>query len=306
MSIAKIKRELRRMQWRMLRGGPGRRARVLTASTLNGRLSFSNMDITIARKLFFERAWEFDLITRTMAWLREQGELGPESGDVMLDIGANVGMICIAMLKHGYFREALAFEPAVDNYSLLERNIRQNRMAGAIRPYHCGLSDVAGERLMELSDWNFGDHRIRVSAPALPGQQGEERRRTVKVPVRTLDDVLAEPGAVSPQRIGLLWVDIQGHEGSFFKGARRTLAHGMPVISEFWPYGLRRAGFDRESFTVLAASIFTHVVHVDPKVDRWQRQPIGAIADLFEPYAGPDDNQEVILLNQARSGGART
>ena len=86
-----------------------------------------------------------------------------------------------------------------------------------------------------------------------------------------------------------------------YEGARRTLAQGMPVVSEFWPYGLRRAGFDRDSFTDLVASIFTHMVHVDLTSNRWQRQPIGAIADLFAPYAGPEDNQEVILLSQARS-----
>jgi FkbM family methyltransferase len=285
------------MQWRLLRGGPGRRARVLTASTINGRLSFSNMDITIARALFFERAWEFDLIARTMAYLREHGYLGRGTGDVMLDVGANVGMICIAMLKHGYFREALAFEPAADNYALLERNLRQNHMAGAIRPYNCGLSDVAGTMVMELSDRNFGDHRIRVSAVPLPGKQGEEGRRTVQVPVRTLDAILAEEGAVGVERIGLIWIDVQGHEGQLFNGARQTLAHGMPVISEFWPYGLRRAGFDRDSFAATVASIFTHMVHVDLKSERWERRSIRAIADLFDVYPEPDDSQEIIFLS---------
>jgi FkbM family methyltransferase len=300
MSIAKIKRELRRWHWRMVRGGPGRRPRVLTASTTNGRLSFSNMDITIARELFFERSWEFDLITHTTAYLREHGYLGSGSGDVMLDIGANVGMICIAMLKHGYFREALAFEPNAENFELLERNIRQNRMSGAIRAYHCGLSDTAGEMLMELSEWNFGDHRIRTSPEATPGQQNEERRRTVHVPVRTLDEVLAEAGAVAGERIGLIWVDVQGHEGHLFRGARRTLMRGMPVISEFWPYGLQRAGFDPDSFTALVASIFTHVVHVDLKGNRMERHPIKAIAEMFDPYPGPDDGQEVIFLSERR------
>lgn len=282
----------------MVRGGPGRRPRILTASTVNGRLSFSNMDITIARALFFERSWEFDLITRTMAYLREHGYCGVASGDVMLDIGANVGMICIAMLKHGYFREALAFEPNAENFGLLERNLRQNGMRDAIRPYHCGLSDRVGDMLMELSEWNFGDHRIRTSPVPAPGEQGEERRWTVRVPVRTLDDVLAEAGAVAAERIGLIWVDVQGHEGHLFRGARRTLARGMPVVSEFWPYGLRRAGFDRDSFTALVASIFTHVVRVDLKRTRLERRPIGAIADMFDPYPGPDDGQEVIFLSE--------
>ena len=101
---------------------------------------------------------------------------------------------------------------------------------------------------------------------------------------------------------GLLWVDIQGHEGYLFKGARRTLARGMPVVSEFWPYGLRRAGFDPQSFTAIVASTFTHLVHVDLTADRWERRPINAITEMFDPYPGPDDGQEIILLSErARS-----
>ena len=292
MSIAK---EIRRWRWKMLRGGPGRRPRVLTVSTTNGRLSFSNMDLTIARSLYVGRAWEVDLMTRTLSYLHQEGHLGPGPGDLMLDVGANVGMICIAMLKHGYFREALAFEPSADNFALLERNIRQNGMTAAIRPCRCALSDVSGELPMELSEWNFGDHRIRVSKVPTPGEQGEEHRRTVRVPVRTLDDVLAEHN-VAAERIGLIWVDIQGHEGQFFNGARRTLARGMPVLSEFWPYGIRRAGLDRESFSAIVTSIFTHMVHIDLKAERFERRPIGSIAEFFDTFAGLNDFQEILFF----------
>jgi FkbM family methyltransferase len=294
-----IAREIRRLRWKMVRGGPHRRPRVLTVSTPNGRLSFSNMDFTVARTLYVRRAWEFDLITRSMAYLRDRGYLPDGAGDVMLDVGANVGMICIAMLKHGYFRRALAFEPSADNFAFLERNIRQNGMTGAIEPHCCALSDTTGELPMELSEDNFGDHRLRVSSAhnALPGLQGEERRRTVRVPVRRLDDVLAEPAPVAVERIGLIWIDIQGHEGQFFEGARRTLAHGIPVVSEFWPYGIRRAGLDRQTFTAIASSLFTHLVHVHAKTLRFEQRPIGAVADLFTAYPGVDDGQEIIFFS---------
>jgi Glycosyltransferase Family 4 len=74
-------------------------------------------------------------------------------------------------------------------------------------------------------------------------------------------------------------------------GALRAFALALPRLPEFWPYGLRRAGFEASSYTTIVASLFTHVVHIDLKAGRLERKPIGAIADMFDPYPGPDDGQ---------------
>src|SRR6185369_137257 len=145
------------------------------------------------------------------------------------------------MLKQRYFRRAIAIEPSADTFALLQRNILQNGLTGSIDAHCCAVSDTPGEMFLELSENNTGDHRLRTAA-ALPGRLGEEHRQTVRVSVQRLDDLLADP--VQRARIGLIWVDIQGHEGQFFDGAREILASGAPVVSEFWPYGIRRAGFD--------------------------------------------------------------
>lgn len=284
----------------MIRGGPGRRQRILTVPTENGLLSFSNGDEMIGRTLYVRRSWEIDLIRSSIGYLREQGHIGAAGGDVVLDVGANVGMIAIGMLKHGYFRAALAFEPAAANFALLERNIRQNEMAGAIRAYHCALSDSSSEMTLELSGENFGDHRLRMSALPAPGEQNEQARQTVSVPVRTLDEVLAETGAVPAERIDLVWVDIQGHEGQFLRGARATLAHGMPMVSELWPYGIRRAGLDAGAFTEIAAESFTHFVRVEPEAGLCERHPITALPQMFDAYPSANDLQEVIFLSDRR------
>ncbi len=294
--VVGLAKAIRKIRWKTVRGGPGRRTRVLTVATENGLLSFSNMDAVVGKGLYISRSWEIALMTESLAYLRQEGYLVPAPGDVMLDVGANIGMICIAMLKRGHFRHALAFEPCSDTCALLERNIRQNGMQAAIRLYPCALSDASQEMALELSADNFGDHRLRVSGVSIPGPLGEGQRRTVRVPLRTLDEVLDDEDAVAPNRIGLIWVDIQGHEGQFFAGARKTLAWGMPVVSEFWPYGIRRAGHTPESFTEIVGSIFTHVVHVDLQRSRFQRLEIGALKELFDAFPGPDDFQEMIFL----------
>lgn len=291
-----LAKSLRKITWKMVRGGAGRRARILTVQTKNGLISFSNADLVIGKGLYIGRAYEFDLMTQVLEHLRRSHHLS-ERRDLVIDVGAHVGMICIAMLRHGHFREALAFEPFPESFALLERNIGQNGLAGKIRPYRCALSDTAGELSLELSESNFGDHRLRRGAAAT-GELGEERRATVSVPVETLDAVIAREG-IPLDRIGLLWVDIQGHEAQFFAGARRTLAGGFPVVAEFWPYGIRRAGLDAQSFTRVVESLFTRFVHVEPKTFRMVDYEVAALPRFFELFPGPHDHQQVIFFGRA-------
>jgi FkbM family methyltransferase len=296
-----LAKSIRKIQWRIVRGKPGRPPRVLTVPTANGVLSFSNTDSVVAKGLYIGRAWELDFITETMTYLRREGYVPASPGDLMLDVGANIGMICIAMLRHRFFREALAFEPAPDNFAFLDRNVHQNGMQGRIRTYRCALSDMSGEMLLELSAENVGDHRLRAR-PATAARLGEEQRQTVSVPVRTLDEVMAADDAPDAERIGLVWVDIQGFEGQFFRGARHTLSRGIPVVCELWPYGMLRAGLTRTDFTEIIRPLFTHLIHVDTKTQRFERLGLGAVAGLFDTFARPQDFGQLILLPDRRGG----
>jgi FkbM family methyltransferase len=292
----RVTRAYRKLRWEMVRGGPGRAPRILTVSTANGVLSFSNMDLHNAKALYVHRAWEIDLITHSMDYLKREGLAGTPGRDILVDVGANLGMICIAMLKRGYFREAIAIEPDPRNFALLNRNIEQNGLGDRIRAFHFAVSDEAGEVELELSDVNFGDHRVRAARTLAPTRMGEERRGTVPVPARRLDDLLRTEAHVDPERIGLVWVDIQGHEGHLFRGARETLGRGVPVISEFWPYGIRRSGLERDAYAEIVRSHFARFVIVDASTGRFEPRDIGAIAELFDAYPLPEQNLELILF----------
>ena len=47
---------------------------------------------------------------------------------------------------------------------------------------------------------------------------------------------------VEPNEIGLAWIDTQGHEGHVLSGASRLIQANVPIVIEFWPYGLKRSG----------------------------------------------------------------
>jgi FkbM family methyltransferase len=292
----RLGRAYRKLRWEMVRGGPGRSQRILTVQTANGLLSFSNMDLHNARSLYVHRAWEIDLITRSMEYLRREGLVGKPGRDVLVDVGANLGMICIAMLKRGYFREAIAIEPDPRNFALLTRNIEQNGLEGRIRALPFAVSDESADVEFELSDVNFGDHRVRAEGSSEPAQMGEEARSVVSVPARCLDDLLRVEAGADLRTIGLVWTDIQGHEGRLFRGARDTLAQGVPLISEFWPYGIRRSGLERDTYAEVVRSVFERFVIVDAATGRTEVRDVGAIAALFDTYSRPEQNLEIIFL----------
>ena len=277
-----------------MRGGPGRTRRILTTTTANGVLSFSNMDLHNASTLYIQRAWEIDLIRRSMEFLAKEGLLRPGK-DLMIDAGANIGMICIALLKHGYFREAIALEPGPENFALLTRNIAQNGMNGRIRAMECAISDAPGQLEMELSGENFGDHRVRSLALG-PALMGEVDRGTIAVPARTLDDVVADLSEEDRGRIGLLWMDVQGHDGQVLRGARETIARGVPVVNELWPYGIARSGLTRDAYLELLRTRFVRVATADlASGDFVDRNP-GELAALYDANSRPEQALAMIGL----------
>ncbi|RPJ80913.1 MAG: hypothetical protein EHM18_17695, partial [Acidobacteria bacterium] len=59
---------------------------------------------------------------------------------------------------------------------------------------------------------------------------------------------------LSLEETGLVWVDIQGHEGHFLRGAQSLLRRGVPIVTEFWPYAIERSGMSVEEYTSLVTS----------------------------------------------------
>lgn len=281
---------MHKLRWRMLYAGP---RHDVTVDSYNGRLTFDSRDRLIGKYLFVDHAYERQYIERAFAVLEEDGFLARDGRGVLLDVGANIGMICIALLRQGWFAGAAAFEPAPNNLRLLRRNLAQNGLAERVAVAAVALSARDGEMELELSGDNSGDNRIRVLDTA--GAWREDRRAVVRVPVRTLDDALAD-AQVAPDAVRLVWVDIQGHEGRFFQGARRTLARGVPVVSEFWPYGILRSGMPRIEYVRVVEELFTHFYQLRP--EGVEKHPVADVDRLFDEYRAPKQMCEVIFVRR--------
>jgi FkbM family methyltransferase len=283
---------VKKLRWRMLYTGA---RRDVTVDTYNGRLTFDSRDLLIGKYLYINRAYERKYIEGALGVLERDGYLTRDGRGTLLDVGANIGMICIALLKHGWFERAVAFEPAPDNFRLLQRNVVQNGYGERIVTLPFALSSASGEVELELSDYNSGDNRLR-SGNRGAGAYHENERPVIMVPVRTLDESLCEAG-MDVRDVRLAWVDIQGHEGQFFAGARNVLARGVPVVSEFWPYGILRSGMTRGVYCRIVAELFTHFYEVRDR--RVEKRPIADLDRLFDTYSAPKQMSVLVLVREA-------
>jgi hypothetical protein len=148
---------------------------------------------------------------------------------------------------------------------------------------------------LELSDVNFGDHHVRTAASLVNSVAESYRKsegRVITIQSDQLDNLLANLPETFTQTIALLWVDVQGYEEYVFMGARNLLSKGVPVVSEIWPYGMRRAGMSQERFCEIARSFWSHYYVL--RKGRFVPYPINMLETIFGElrcdYNGDYDN----------------
>lgn len=200
-----------------------------------------------------------------------------------VDVGANIGPICIPLVKRGLVRKAIAIEPEPANFRFLSANILINDLADKIVAHAAAVGSKADQWLeLEISEGNLGDHRIRVQTD--PGYFSEEKRKTIKVSSTTLDALLSD---VDPSKI-FIWIDVQGFEGFALQGAFYVFKARAPIALEFWPYGMGRAGSYDALKAALLGSGYTRLY------------------DLSNPVAQPLTEQALDALHASLTGDSST
>lgn len=225
---------------------------------------------------------EHRTLERVLDALQAAGVAGPE-GRTLIDVGANVGTASVTALGAFGFERAICFEPLPRNRELLSLNLAYNGFEERSTIIEVALSDRAGTAVFEIAPKNPSDARVRVPEKTDSGVLGEEEWSTVEVPTATLDSFV-ESGDVDPDSVGLLWIDAQGHEGQILAGAQALLAKRVPLVIEFWPYGLRRSGGLDEVVKVVSSG-YSQLLDLGKDPPEAPR-PVADIAMLADEYWG--------------------
>jgi len=268
----------------------------LTISTKQGIFKIMLSDDVISKDLYTRGEYELELAKNILPFLREIRKCSSKGDGTVLDIGANNGIISIGMLYTGEFEKGIAIEPEPRNFELLQHNVDLNGFSNRIICIPYAVSDQEDELSFELSDNNFGDHRVRSdkNIQSLIEKFSESKRSLIKVKSKNLDAIIKDLPSHFSENITLVWLDVQGYEGYVFKGGKSFFSKGVPVVSELWPYAIKRAGMGCDDFCGITGSIWSHYYIIHRK--NFVRYPIENLKSLFIELELEDSFTNIILL----------
>jgi FkbM family methyltransferase len=282
--------------WRDLRGAYGRRRRALRQAMLEpllvgrpvlrdtvmqalaarGHLVFCDLgdakffadpsDRVVGAWLIWHGGWQRRELDRAVAVLTANGRLVADT--IFVDVGANIGTHTVYALRSGQFARAVAFEPEPKNARLLAMNLEANGLAHVATIVAKAAGNAPGTAVLHLHPRNKAAHAI--AAP--PSVDGRDR---LDVPVVRVEDALRELG-LSADRLGLIWIDVEGYEPEVIQGLGELLARKIPIAFEYAAQRYRPEA-RRELVRILTAHYST-LCNLTSSDD--QSAPISALAEI--------------------------
>ncbi len=140
-------------------------------------------------------------------------------GATVIDVGGHIGYYTLQAARAvGPDGHVVVFEPAPDNFALLERNVKSNGYKN-VTLVRSAVSDQAGSESLVISRDNTGDNRL---AGGEPGSRVDARAAVdlVTVDAVTLDSYFGE----KPPDVDVIKMDIQGAEPLALAGGRGLIA----------------------------------------------------------------------------------
>lgn len=201
------------------------------------------------------------------------------TGMHVVDIGANIGFHALEFARWtGPAGKVDAFEPAPDNYAVLQRNIEASGLTN-ITAHQLAISDRMGDVAMFLSPVHRGDHRI-----VDPG----EERATIRVRTATMDALYGHG-----QRIDFVKIDAQGAEYLVLAGMREVFRQNpnLIVMLEFCPGLMSTSGYSAAELIALVASFNRRMRVVDHK----QREYVDCSVEALARKAAVEPQIDILL-----------
>ena len=162
----------------------------------------------------------------------------PDHG-VVLDIGANLGVMTVHLSRHVRRGEVVAFEPVPSNVAILRRFVARYRLAN-VRVEECALGDREGSVQMVLPV-ERGARRHGLSHVVHETITERNEGQHFSVPMRRLDDFASLWSGDSKPPVTGIKMDVENFERFVIEGAMETLRVHRPLLYiELWPNENRR------------------------------------------------------------------
>lgn len=143
-----------------------------------------------------------------------------KEGDVLFDIGANIGVFSLYAAKRFNQIKVYSFEPEYSNLNLLKDNVIHNNLQSKIKSYGVAVSDFVGLSQLHLQDFLPGSACHTESRETIQKtDEGYQVQWSEGISCVTLDYLSKELNVV-PNAIK---IDTDGNEDKILRGASETL-----------------------------------------------------------------------------------
>ena len=243
-------------QSKLLRRLAGDRGGLVWAPVTGGEI-LADIDDFVGRSAFFTGD-----LDRKLTLIMERIV---RPGDVVLDIGANVGVYTLTLAKNcSPEGRVLAFEPNPKLVDILSQLIEHNHLGNVVL-HPVALGAEGADRELSVPSRNKGaGSLIRRSDTALWD--------SVVVPVRRLDDML-DVESVRPIRF--IKLDVEGFEVDVCRGASKMFDASPPQAILFEANDPRQGSFDDNPMIGLLSAYDYAFFEVATSLFRLRLRPLG-------------------------------
>ena len=192
-----------------------------------------------------------------------------QPGHIVLDIGANIGFYATLLSELvGEKGEVHCFEPDTKNFAHLFATTKKYKN---IQITNKAVGPKT-EKIKIYTSKNLNvDHRT---------YKPEDYDKEFEIDAICVDDYVRG-------RVDFIKIDIQGFEMQAMQGMQKTLAanKAVKIISEFWPYGLRKAGSDVIAyFEFFTAQGFTVYLLKNNSLEKLSNNSVKNLSELGEEH----------------------
>lgn len=181
----------------------------------------------IGRTIFDSGGFQRDVVKNIVELVARfhSGQFG-----VLLEVGANIGTTTVYAALTSAFNRIVAIEPDPLNFQLLKANVVLNELSELVELHELAASESDGVAMLTRNSVNSGMSTLQRELPS----RGNSLQDQFEVKTRPLDHLLASIG-VEADQLALVWMDVEGHEVSAFRGMRGVLEAAPPLFFEFLP-----------------------------------------------------------------------
>ncbi len=207
-------------------------------SIVTKRIDGINYELDLREAIDYAMYWEGSREPHTSHALK----MLCKRGDIVFDIGANVGSHALPMASHvGAEGKVYAFEPVPWAMNRMKRNLELNDFHNLVLE-PIALSDKNEEVEMKFrASFKIGS-KSGVGSEGKIDESWWNECEQVKVRMETLDSYVANHHI---DRVDLIKLDVDGFEGKVLRGGRETLGRfGPRIIMEVAPAWTEMRGDD--------------------------------------------------------------